>query len=353
MTQKLAARAGVRLLRNLFNAGNLREAEALAQQGGKILTGRNLPRGSQLRILGSGSEGVAQHVLMPTGGTAVVKTYDPTSVAYNRHIQANRRELVGKDIPGFAKIHAMGQTPYNVQGRPGEYALMEYVPGKAPTDQAQVAALMQRSRTTPLPGGSTALDVRRANMIQDARTGQVKVVDYMPVKDALPAHMRPEGMDHHPYLHMQPHGETARGFVNDPQKSLLGKIMRAHDSQGALHPEHLMPRAGLSDQQMARYRRDMAAADKRYQGNLLNEAYGNKVRPLSSTRPAAVTARQEAPTAAARPAVTAHRDTPTVAAQPATAAAYQDTPTVAMGPAAASRQEAKTQLAMRPGNARL
>lgn len=343
---KLAARAGVEQLRKLFQAAKhdphaLQQAEQLASQGHNILAGRNLPRGSQLRVLGAGGEGVAQHVLMPgargatqmaadplaaraagsfankaeaqaahaartpvapqrvpgvagTGpaNTAVVKTYDPTSPIYNPAVQQTRQGLVGQDIPGFAKSYEMAQTPHNIAGQKAEYAINEYIPGKAPGESAKDLAdvqKLQRQARTAIPGHEM-VDVRDVNMVRDARTGKMTGIDYIPVQNEhmIPRDQRMPGMEHVVGAQVDLQSPTGRQFnVMNPNAPapMNERIMRQADTQGALRSDYPIPQEGLNDQQMARLNQQMNAANKHYGGQLLSQAYGGRAEQAFRGRP--------------------------------------------------------------------
>lgn len=208
--EKQAARAGINRLRQLFNAGNFHEAEQLAAHAPQMLSGRNLPRGSALKTLGAGSEGVAQHVLMPQGGTAVVKTYDKTSPLYSPAVQQTRASLAGKQIPGHAQTYSFHDTPQ------AQYAINEYVPtSKARPSPAQIQAAQAQARHA-VPGHEL-LDIGPQNHVLDARTGQSKIIDSIPVdkRDLMPQHLRQGRPENVINFHLDPTsatGQTVNAF---------------------------------------------------------------------------------------------------------------------------------------------
>lgn len=304
---KIAARAGLRRLRQALSGAERLEqqiahsgasrqlVDALAKHKGDIAhltsnpaalgAGRHLPYGSQLRVLGQGGEGVAQHVVRPGAGrTEVLKVHDPHSGAYSPEVIKNKDALVGREIPGVATIHGRTTMPGNVRGQQAPAYFTEYVPGASAT-RAQIEANPQQfaplvhSAENAVPG-MKLLDIeRRPGNIKMTPQGP-KAIDYMPVAsgDVLPHDVRQQ---------MPP--------------NMLGMMM--HDESPTL--------------QSFRNSGDHAA---RSSGELLSQAYGR-----------APAARAAAPTAAAAQATNAARP----AAQPATAAARpaaQQPPTAATNP---------------------
>jgi hypothetical protein len=192
---KTSARRGMKMLRDLYQKGHLQEAKALEQHLPQMMANRASPY-SQLRILGAGGEGVAQHVATPGArgavqhaadplarrvpggfasrtnpwpeahdaqqhidfknpnvapGTYALKTFDTTADVYNPIVQDLRRQSIGHEHPLIATTHAMGQTPATHAGRQHEYALNEFVPTVQPktTPQSQLPLsprLRQRQR---------------------------------------------------------------------------------------------------------------------------------------------------------------------------------------------------------------
>lgn len=296
--EKEAARAGVNRLRQLFNAGNLQEAEALAAHAPQILAGRNLPRGSQIRRLGSGTEGVAQHVLMPgsastPAGSAVVKTYDRTSPLYSPQVQQARAGMAGKQIPGHAQTYEFHRGPNT------DHAINEFVPsvkGQRPTP-AQIAETQAQVRHV-VPGHEL-LDIGRQNMVRDARTGKATVIDSIPVpqQHTMPAHLRkgmPENVLNYHLDANSPTGQTMNAFKpNGPEwrqdqiyrqmsqnpatpRQALDATLAAKKDQTWAHADNL---TSATERQVAGMNQQHRMAQRAHENELLRSAYGGTPQP--------------------------------------------------------------------------
>jgi hypothetical protein len=183
---KSAARAGIKRIRDLLAQGEHNpavqsELQALTSRAGDILTGRKSPLGSQLRVLGAGGEGAAQHVLTPQG-MKVLKVHDPTAMAYSPKVIANKDSLVGKEIPGFANIESKHQMPGRVAGRQVPAYMNEYVPGHtmSESDFASGRAKDVLERGHQGVGNLELADLNRTNF-KVTPSGESKVIDYMPI----------------------------------------------------------------------------------------------------------------------------------------------------------------------------
>lgn len=283
--EKTAARAGIKRLRQLFNAGNFREAEQLASHAPHMLAGRNLPRGSAIKTLGAGTEGVAQHVLMPQGGTAVVKTYDRTSPLYSPAVQQTRASLAGKQIPGHAQTYSFHDTPH------AEYAINEFVPTtKARPSLEQIQATQAQARHA-VPGHEL-LDIGRQNHVLDARTGQSKIIDSIPVdkRDLMPAGLR-QGMPENVLnYHLDPAsrtGQTVNAF-REHQPTWSRDAVVQQLNQNALGPT-------MAGNQLDR------TATRMHSDQLLQQAYG-RAQPSAYAHPVPQAPQAAQATQAARPA---------------------------------------------------
>jgi hypothetical protein len=187
---KEAARAGLRQISKMVSEGNISGASRLATTPGVL---KPSAAGSQISQIGRGSEGIATLVAHPEHGVAARKLYDPRGISSNDMIQ--RKEEVGRslgDNPHFAKFLGSAQTPHGG----GTMHFNEYVPSAQgpkrsliPSKQ-EMAAREQVKQQTDAVGtsarqaisstGYEGHDIRKGNMVQDARTGQHKVVDFLP-----------------------------------------------------------------------------------------------------------------------------------------------------------------------------
>jgi 2'-5' RNA ligase len=183
---KGAARAGMRQIQQHIGAGNLGAANRLATTPGVL---KPSAAGSQLRHLGSGSEGTATLVAHPEHGVAVRKVFDPQGSAGPLMV-ANKAHMgrALQDHPNVARF--LGETPTQI----GPAHFSEYVHGtptaKAPSpltslggepplgkDTASAAASV---RAAGPPHGMDLIDVGEHNMITTPGS-QHKVIDYMPI----------------------------------------------------------------------------------------------------------------------------------------------------------------------------
>lgn len=176
---KEAARAGLKQISKMVGQGNLAGASSLATTPGVL---KPSAAGSQIRHLGRGSEGLATMVAHPEHGVAVRKLYDPRGISSPEMIA--RKGEVGKAIgnnPDFATFRGSAQTPHGQ----GTMHFSEFVPpakGTTGNDAwtPQNLATSQRAHKTLGGLGYEGHDIRPGNMVQDARTGQNKLIDYMP-----------------------------------------------------------------------------------------------------------------------------------------------------------------------------
>lgn len=321
MVEKLAARAGIRQLRQLFRSGNIQEAEQLASHAPQILAGRNLPRGSQIRQLGAGTEGVAQHVLMPQGHSAVVKTYDRTSPIYSPAVQQTRASLAGKQIPGHAQTYSFHQTPN------AEYAINEYIPAAKQRPNAQQIAATQAQARHAVPGHEL-LDIGAQNHVLDARTGKSTIIDSIPVpqQDTMPQALRkgmPENVLNYHLNPASPTGQTVNAFKEEMPTWRRDAI----HSQVSSDP---YARTLAGNEQVARH------ATQQHSNELLQQAYRQRPQVPATQAPQALQAPQVPQATQAPQATRAMRPQPpqaqaqaqaTQAARPARLMSPRDMPT--------------------------
>lgn len=188
---KEAARAGLRQISKMVSQGNIAGASSLATTPGVL---KPSAAGSQIKQLGRGSEGLATMVAHPEHGVAVRKLYDPRGLSSPAMIQ--RKEEAGRalgDNPNFSKFLGSAPTPHGG----GQMHFNEFVPStqqkpsilntpasmRAKTEQSLAASNTGRSARAALENvGYEGHDIRKGNMMTDARTGQNKVIDYMPAR---------------------------------------------------------------------------------------------------------------------------------------------------------------------------
>lgn len=176
---KEAARAGLRQISKMVSQGNLAGASSLATTPGVL---KPSAAGSQIRHLGRGNEGLATMVAHPEHGVAVRKLYDPRGITSPSMIA--RKEEVGRALGNnqdFATFRGSAQTPHGQ----GTMHFSEFVPqAKGAVENQgwtpQSLATSQRAHKALGELGYEGHDIRPGNMVQDARTGQSKMIDYMP-----------------------------------------------------------------------------------------------------------------------------------------------------------------------------
>lgn len=246
---KLAARAGIKRIRDLLAAGKDHgpELESLTSRAKDILTGRNVGNaGSQLRVLGHGSEGVAQHVLTPQG-MKVTKVYDQHGPAFSEQLLANKDKLVGKQIPGFATI----ENKLNLNAPAHS---IEYVPGRGLTRQEwknNVTAPHHEMATQAHPDLELT-DLNSSNFKMTPQ-GQVKAIDYVaaPKSDMLPQNQR-----------------GAKGVLHEQ----LDPYSQSYQSMRGAQADYSHPMSMPENASASQINKAQGA----YRGNVLNRAYSNK-----------------------------------------------------------------------------
>lgn len=297
---KEAARRGMKELRNLLTAagGAINEHPLTRRLVQAATMGRDLgATGSQVRVLGSGSEGVAQLVADPLRkGLSVVKTHDPSAPLFNPALLANKDRMLGKDIPGVAKLFDRVTARGAVAGRAAPQYVGEFVGGKTPTP-AEFDALRGRGLRARLGvamqhhvPGVTLSDIHRTNFKYDA-SGRPKAIDFMAVdaKDMLPVAQR--GLPNVVNQNIRMGSPTFMRFNLDDPASLANQVL----PEGVRH--------GLYGQRSPEARATLRQANQRYQATLLGQAYGRpgaQPQPVQLARPAATPApRRPAPVPAA------------------------------------------------------
>lgn len=266
---KNAARAGLRRLRQALSGAERLEqqvahsgaahgvlealqkhkadASHLMSNPNAIGMGRNLPFGSQIRVLGGGNEGMAQHVIRPgQGASEVLKIHDPRALAHSDQTIANKDKLIGKNIPGVAKLHGRATMPGTVDGKQMPAYFSEYVPGRNANVQdfrhnpEQFQQLYQSSEHG-VPG-MKLLDVQgRAGNIKMTPQGP-KAIDYLPVpeRDAYPMAVRQALPANMLGAHMVPGSESLKSFRNGETgiSPTTGTTIRQAYGQAPQHARH-------------------------------------------------------------------------------------------------------------------
>jgi len=168
--EKISARAGFRLIKNLFSKGTsgaLEQASRLAKTPGVL---KPSAMGSHIKHLGGGSEGIADLVAHPEHGVAVRKLYDPTS-AIASPMMVGRKLQMSKvvDSPRLAKTYGFART-----GRGGRATFHEYVPGGEPGRRAE-ATIKEELQRAGASKGYQLEDIRKANIRGE------KAIDVLPM----------------------------------------------------------------------------------------------------------------------------------------------------------------------------
>lgn len=201
--EKIAARRGLKMLRQLVQGGNVDKAQRLAKTPGVL---KDSPLGSQLRMLSNAptKEGPVMLTAHPDRGLAATKMYHPKGKATRRLISA--KEELGK-IDHPANVRLLGKS--DIQGMAHPVHHFEYVPGQtmAELDQNFGKAVAPHKQVA-LPGSygdaisnanKSVLDLKRVAAqrgldLQDLhagnkmidRTGQGRLVDSFPVRSGDP-----------------------------------------------------------------------------------------------------------------------------------------------------------------------
>lgn len=167
----------------MVSQGNIAGASRLAQTPGVL---KPSAAGSQIKHLGRGSEGLATMVAHPQHGVAARKLYDPGGISTPAMIA--RKEEAGKAMgsnPNFAQFLGSAQTPHGG----GTMHFNEYVPGASrtmkdstPAQRSAAAQTGRDARSALAEKGYEGHDIRMGNMVEDSRTGQNKLIDYLPAR---------------------------------------------------------------------------------------------------------------------------------------------------------------------------
>lgn len=224
----------------MVSGGDLAGASRLATTPGVL---KPTAAGSQIKQLGRGSEGIASLVAHPEHGVAVRKLYDPRGISSPSMLK--QKEEAGRavgDNPHFAKFLGSAPTPHGS----GTMHFNEYVPQAkqqasiVPSAAEQTRAQQIReSATQTARGARSALrgvgfeghDIRKGNMALDQRTGQHKVIDYLP---ARPGQMETPNINKPHQVNVTPQGVH---LVNDSlnkstTKGMLGGMLGGNKPMG-------------------------------------------------------------------------------------------------------------------------
>lgn len=193
--EKVAATAALKAIRALVNAGNIAKAESLAARlvsKGALKTSK---QGSQLRFLGSGSEGPAHLVIGAKDAPSRVlvrKMMDPSGAIFSKQQAAEKfnvlrrlratpaksgGHMMSRGNQDFAKVvsNKLHKTPTG-----GRYYHSEYVPGRDMYDtvvrsgglpKATKKHLKQLWKSQGMAGDSYMMG-RRGKSIKDAMSGR-------------------------------------------------------------------------------------------------------------------------------------------------------------------------------------
>ncbi len=166
---------------------------------------------------------MATLVAHPEHGVAVRKLYDPRGISSPEMIA--RKEEAGRalgDNQHVAKFLGSAPTPH----RGGTMHFNEYVPSQR--GQAQAGEWAQQTgnqaRSALENVGFQGHDIRKGNMVLDSRTGQHKVIDYMPAKPGEMAAMDSSNPQH---ITVTPEGARLFNNAQNPttNKGLLGGML--------------------------------------------------------------------------------------------------------------------------------
>jgi hypothetical protein len=217
---KVAARAGLKMIRRMVDAGEMGKAERLAITPGVL---KKTKAGSQIKHLGSGMEGTSTLIAHPKKGLAVRKIYDPKGVSGPEMIA--RKAAVGRqlsDSPDAA--HFLGETKTRI----GPAHFYEHVPGKTLNEEGirfskgtpkpdsepstapgkararigtaksmidsherEASARMKRLKKRGEKAGVDLGDLHEGNVIT-GKDGHSRAVDYLPTEDGKPDGLRDE-----------------------------------------------------------------------------------------------------------------------------------------------------------------
>lgn len=196
--EKTAARVTIRQLRSLVQAGETGAAHALAQRLHAAGQLKITPQGTQLRHLGTGTEGVGTLVVGARdapGVLAVRKAYDRDGAMFNRTLLSEKHNILrrAKDNPIFAKMYSpriragKGGTPYTlneyVAGTPvtgSPNSLLDHVEGVGSTQLTQAAGGLS-GQSLGVGRNKQLLDVLGSpgNVLKPAK-GRARIVDFTP-----------------------------------------------------------------------------------------------------------------------------------------------------------------------------
>lgn len=230
---KEAARAGLRQISKMVGQGNLAGASSLATTPGVL---KPSLAGSQIKHLGRGNEGLATMVAHPEHGVAVRKLYDPRGITSPAMIA--RKEEVGHALgsnPNFATFRGSAPTPHG-QGTMHFSEFVPQAPGVPKTNDWTPHSLSTSQNASKALGelGYEGHDIRPGNMVQDARTGQNKLIDFIPARtgEMSSSPLTPEKIEvspagNHLFNDEQRIGSTTTG-------GLLGRMLGGKSQPGSL-----------------------------------------------------------------------------------------------------------------------
>lgn len=173
--EKIAARAGLKLIRRLMASGApgaAQKAERLARTPGVLKASKP---GSQIKALGGGAEAQAHLVADPTHGIAVRKLYDPLSgVASPKMV--GRKMQFAKEMGEHGAL--AGTKGFRRTGSGGRMTFHEYAPGAtgSAVGKAEAAGIKSQLQQAAGKKGWNLGDVRAANISGG------KAIDVLPMR---------------------------------------------------------------------------------------------------------------------------------------------------------------------------
>jgi hypothetical protein len=242
--------------------------------------GRNLnTTGSQVKVLGSGGEGIAQLVADPKRNQlSVLKTHDPTATGYNPALIANKDKLIGQTLPNVATTYEKTTPRGTIAGRAIPQYMSEYVPGSQMSEaqfeklQPNLNQTINQAVNQKIPGIELS-DLNRTNF-KMTPTGP-KAIDYMAVdsKDMLPMAQRRRANYVHENIDMS--SPTGQAFNFEDPHNLANKVL-PEQSKRRLYQ--------LAEGNSLQAQNVLNRATQHYNNALLNQTYGGTA-PLKRLTP--------------------------------------------------------------------
>jgi hypothetical protein len=230
--EKIGARAGLRQIAKLVEKGEMAAASRLAKTKG-VLKGSTF--GHQIKDLGTGAEGVATLVAHPEHGVSVRKLFNQEGLTTRKMI--DRKELAGRNIganPHMAQFHGAENAPMGNRMHFNEFVQSsgKQLSKDSTSVRKAKAESLKALRGAGFHGGQ---DIRPANMVHDAATGKVKVIDYLPSHKnefIRPNVLRRNGVNVHPDAIIPKTDEISSSLFRDSPSHYTGGALKAQAFRG-------------------------------------------------------------------------------------------------------------------------